>query len=163
VPDQTQRVTLAPPRQDGSTSLERCTAQRRSIRNFRAQSLTKNELGQLLWAAQGLTARDGGRAVASAGALYPLEVYVLARDVAALPVGIYHYLTDRHELVLAAPGFDRAALVDASSGQDWIVNAPACFCIAAVFERTTVKYGSRGHGYVYLEAGSLPRALSCKP
>jgi SagB-type dehydrogenase family enzyme len=146
-------VGLPEPRRDGSSSLERCIGQRRSVRNFRDRALTKEELAQLLWAAQGVTGPDGRRAVPSAGALYPLELYVLARNVASLPAGAYHYLLDRHELLIATPGYDPAALIDATLGQDWIVAAAACICVAAVFERTSVKYGDRGHRYVCLEAG----------
>ena len=157
--DKTQRVKLAPPRQDGSISLERCIGQRRSVRSFRDQVLTKAELGQLLWAAQGVTGPDGGRTVPSAGALYPLEVYVIARNVASLTAGIYHYLADPHALLLAVPGYPRDSLLEAVFDQDWVAAAPACICIAAIFERTTVKYGDRGHGYVYLEAGHAAESM----
>ena len=151
--DKTQRVKLATPRQDGSLSLERCIVQRRSVRSFSDQALTKDELGQLLWAAQGVTGPEGGRAVPSAGALYPLEVYVIARNVASLAGGVYHYQVSSHELLLTASGHDSEALVGAALGQDWIAGAPACICIATIFERTTAKYGERGRGYVYMEAG----------
>lgn len=153
MPDKTQRVKLATPRQDGSLSLERCIAQRRSVRSFSDQALAKDELGQLLWAAQGVTGPEGGRAVPSAGALYPLELYAAARNVASLAVGVYHYQVSSHELLLIASGHDPEALIDAALGQDWIAGAPACICIAAIFERTTAKYGERGGGYVYMEAG----------
>jgi SagB-type dehydrogenase family enzyme len=154
-----KKVKLAKPRQDGSLSLERCIRQRRSVRHFGDQALTKDELGQLLWAAQGLTGLDGGRAVPSAGALYPLELYVLAWNVASLTPGIYHYHVGRHELLLATPGYDPAVLIDATFGQDWVATAPACISIAAIFERTTVKYGDRGRGYVYMEAGHAAESL----
>lgn len=146
-------MKLATPRPDGSLSLEHCIAQRRSVRSFGDQSLTKDELGQLLWAAQGLTGAEGGRAVPSAGALYPLEVYVIARNVASLAAGVYHYQVSSHELLLTTSGYDPEALIDAAFGQDWMAGAPACICIAAIFERTTAKYGERGRGYVYMEAG----------
>ncbi len=123
------------------------------MRSFRDQALTKDELGQLLWAAQGVTGPDGERAVPSAGALYPLELHIIAHNVASLPAGIYHYLVGRHELLLVTSGFDREGLIDAAFGQDWIAATPACICIAAIFERTTVKYGNRSHRYVCLEAG----------
>jgi len=151
--NKTHRVELPEPRRDGSISLERCIGQRRSVRHFRDQALTKEELGQLLWAAQGVTGPDGGRTVPSAGARYPLELYVLVRNVASLTSGIYRYQIGRHELFLSTPGYDPAALIDATLGQDWIAAAPACICVAAVFERTSVKYGDRGHRYVCLEAG----------
>jgi SagB-type dehydrogenase family enzyme len=153
VPDKTQRVKLARPLKDGSLSLERCIARRRSVRSFGDQALTKDELGQLLWAAQGMTGAEGGRAVPSAGALYPLEVYVIACNVASLAVGVYHYQVSSHELLLTTSGHDPEALVDAALGQDWIAGAPACIGIAAIFERTTAKYGERGRSYAYMEAG----------
>ena len=146
-------MKLATPRQDGGLSLERCIAQRRSVRSFGNQALTKDELGQLLWAAQGLTGSDGGRTVPSAGALYPLELYAAASNVASLPAGVYRYLADGRELARGVAGLHSEALVAAAHGQDWIAAAPLCLCIAAVFERTTVKYGDRGRGFVYLEAG----------
>ena len=121
--DKTQRVKLARPRQDSSLSLERCIGKRRSVRSFRDQALTKDELGQLLWAAQGVTGPDGERAVPSAGALYPLELHIIAHNVASLPAGIYRYLVGRHELLLVTSGFDREGLTDAAFGQDWIAAA----------------------------------------
>jgi SagB-type dehydrogenase family enzyme len=146
-------VKLATPRQDGGLSLERCIAQRRSVRSFGDEALTKDELGQLLWAAQGLTEPDGGRAVPSAGALYPLELYAVARNVASLPAGVYRYVANRHELARGVAGSRSEALVAAALGQDWIAAAPLCLCVAAVFEHTTFKYGARGRGFVYMEAG----------
>lgn len=157
--NKTHRVELPEPRRDGSISLERCIKQRRSVRHFPDQALTKDELSQLIWAAQGVTASDGGRAVPSAGALYPLELYVLVRNVASLTSGIYHYQVGRHELLLAKPGYDAEALIDAAFGQDWIASAPACISIAGVFERTMVKYQDRGRGYVYMEAGHAAESL----
>jgi SagB-type dehydrogenase family enzyme len=144
----TETVRFANPNQDGSVSLERCVQQRRSVRSFRDQALTKGELGQLLWAAQGVTGPDNARAVPSAGALYPLELYVAIGSVSSLTAGVYRYFAGGHELVAVASGDHREKLVDAALGQGWIAAAPAFICIAAVFERTTVKYGNRGRGYV---------------
>ena len=112
-----------------------------------------------LWAAQGVTGPDGCHAVSSAGALYPLELYVLVRNVASLTSGIYRYQVGHHELLLAKLGYDPEALIDATFGQDWIASAPACIGIAAIFERTTVKYGDRGHRYVDLEAGHAAESV----
>jgi len=157
--DKAQRVKLAKPCRDGSVSLERCVQQRRSVRSFREQVLTKDELGQLLWAAQGVTGPEAERAVPSAGALYPLELYVVAGNVASIMAGVYHYLTGRHELLLAVTGYQREKFVEAALDQDWIGAASAFICIAAAFERTTVKYGNRGRGYVYMEAGHAAESL----
>jgi len=157
--DKMTRVAFAEPRQHSGAAVEYCIQQRRSVRSFQNRALTKDELGQLLWAAQGITAVDGKRVVASAGALYPLELYAVCGNVAGLTNGVYRYNPSRHELSLVAAGHQREKLVDATRGQEWIVAAAAVICIAAVFERTTIKYGNRGRGYVYMEAGHAAESL----
>jgi SagB-type dehydrogenase family enzyme len=157
--DKATSVRFKEPRQQGGVSLEYCIRQRRSVRGFRDRALTEDELGQLLWAAQGITAGDGKRAVSSAGALYPLELYAVCGKVGTLAGGVYRYHPPRHELLPVVAGHLREKLVDAAHGQEWIATAPAVICIAAAFERTTVKYGNRGHGYVYMEAGHAAESL----
>jgi SagB-type dehydrogenase family enzyme len=157
--DKPQMVRLAAPHRDGSLALEQCIVRRRSVREFRDQPLSAAQLGQLLWAAQGITGSDGERTVPSAGALFPLELYVAAGKVASLPAGVYRYRPDAHELVLKAPDPQREEVVKATYDQEWIATAPAIVCIATCFERTTGKYGSRGRGYVYLEAGHAAENL----
>lgn len=147
------KVRLTAPRQNGGVALEQCISRRRSVRSFRDQALTERDLGQLLWAAQGLTSTDGNRAAPSAGALYPLELYAVCGNVSALAAGVYRYLAERHELLLVAPGHQREKLAVAAFGQEWIATAPAIVCFAAAFARTTIKYGDRGRRYVYMEAG----------
>lgn len=154
-----KRVKFTQPHQDSSVSLERCVQRRRSVRGFRDQALAGSELGQLLWAAQGVTSADAKRAVPSAGALYPLDLYVDVGKVRDLAAGVYRYLSGRHELLVIAPGDQREKLVDATRGQEWIATAPAIICIVARFERTIAKYGARGRGYVYLEAGLAAESL----
>jgi SagB-type dehydrogenase family enzyme len=157
--DRTPRIKFAEPDQRGTMAVERCIHGRRSVRGFRDRALAKEKLGQLLWAAQGITAADGGRAAPSAGALYPLELYAVCGNVDGLTGGVYHYSPRQHELLLVAAGRQSEKLVDAAHGQGWIGTAPAVICIAAVFERTTVKYGNRGRGYVYMEAGHAAESL----
>ena len=140
-------------------ALERCIQQRRSVRGFRERALTAEQLGQMLWAAQGVTSADARRAVPSAGALYPLEVYVVADNITPLAAGVYRYVAKDHELSPIAAGHLHKKLVSAAPGQEWISTAPAVFCIAAIFERTTAEYGLRGRGYVYLEAGHAAESL----
>jgi SagB-type dehydrogenase family enzyme len=129
--DVRQTIKLGEENTESGVSLDRCIRLRRSVRGFRDEALTTSELGQLLWAVQGVTGADAKRAVPSAGALYPLELYVAVGKVTPLAAGAYHYLPGRHELVLCAPGHQRAKLVDAARGQDWIAMAPAIICIAA--------------------------------
>jgi len=107
----------------------------------------------LLWAAQGITDPSVGRTAPSAGALYPLEVYVLAGTVTGLAHGIYKYKPQGHELVKVADGDKRAELSRAALGQAWIRDAAAVIVFSAVYERTTQKYRERGLRYVHIEIG----------
>jgi len=128
---------------------------RRSVREFSAEHVTLEHISQLLWAAQGIT-RDGkGRAAPSAGAHYPVEVYLVAGDVPGLSQGTYHYRPGRHDLEQRTVGDHRAELADAALQQTWMVDAPLIIVIAAVFGRTTAEYGDRGNHYVFMEVGSV--------
>ncbi|MEW6716908.1 MAG: SagB/ThcOx family dehydrogenase [Chloroflexota bacterium] len=138
---------------DSKTSVEAALLERRSVRQYRDEPLTLAEVSQLLWAAQGITHTDGLRTAPSAGALYPLEVYILVGRVAGLPAGIYRYQPQGHELVLIAEGDYRQALHQAALNQSAVQDAPVVIVIAAVYERTTVKYGERGFQYVHMEVG----------
>lgn len=158
-PDRLSNIILTAPSGHSDIALERCIRLRRSVQDFRNLALTEDQLGQMLWAAQGVTACDGKRAVPSAGALYPLELYAVCGNVGALTSGVYHYNPRPHELVLTALGHQFEKLVNAARGQEWITTAPAVICIAAVFERTMVKYGNRGRGYVFMEAGHAAESL----
>jgi SagB-type dehydrogenase family enzyme len=151
-----QVVALTPPRERGPLSVEEALRARRSVRSFTGAPLTLVEVSHLLWAAQGITSAEGGRTAPSAGALYPLELYLVAGDVTALPRGIYHYRPQRHDLVRVDSGEDRrSALAAAALGQRWIAAGAAVLVITAVYERTTVKYGERGLRYVHMEIGHV--------
>jgi SagB-type dehydrogenase family enzyme len=146
-------LDLPEPRRDSAYALERALAERRSVREFRDAPLQLEELAQLAWAAQGRSAPDGRRTAPSAGALYPLELLVVAGKVQGLAAGIYRYEPSRHRLVQVAAGDRRKSLADAALGQGWIAQSPAILVVAAVERRTTAKYGTRGERYVHLEAG----------
>jgi SagB-type dehydrogenase family enzyme len=146
-------MTLPAPRQTGETSLEEAIASRRSVREFTDEPLAWQDISQLLWAAQGITDPRGLRAAPSAGALYPLELYVVLKD------GAYHYLPERHTVQLLAESDLRGDLWDAGLRQDALRQAPAIFVIAAVYQRTEAKYGERAERYVELEAGHAAQNL----
>lgn len=149
-------IKLPPPAVKGSLSVEEAIAARRTIREFTGKPITEAQLSLLLWAAQGITEPRGGlRASPSAGALYPLEIYVaLGEPAGGLKQGIYRYLPSTHSLEERAGGEDRrAAVARAALGQDWMSGAAAIFLVAAANERTTRKYGERGYRYVQQEAG----------
>jgi SagB-type dehydrogenase family enzyme len=148
-----ETIKLPEPLQDSKTSVEKAILKRRSARSFKDSSLTLAEVSQLLWAAQGITSPRGLRTAPSAGALYPLEVYIVAGNVDALLDGIYHYRPVRHELVRLIKGDKRTELCAAALGQTSVRNAAAVIVFAAVYEKTTVKYGDRGIQYVHMETG----------
>jgi SagB-type dehydrogenase family enzyme len=147
-------VKLPEPRLSGSTSVEEALAGRRSIREFSKDSLDLADVSQLFWAAQGKTADWGGRTAPSAGALYPLEIYLVAGEVRGLDAGSYRYDPQKHVLNLRKKGDLRRKVTEASLYQDEITRAPATIIISAVYERTMVKYGERGIRYVHMEVGS---------
>jgi SagB-type dehydrogenase family enzyme len=127
---------------------------RRSGRDYGAQPLSLAEVGQLLWAAQGITdERTGFRAAPSAGALFPLEVFVAAGNVDGLAPGVYRYRPATHDLLRVVEGDRRNELHDAALRQPPVRNAAAVLAFAAVYARTTGKYGDRGVRYVHMEAG----------
>lgn len=146
-------IELPPPQQAGAMSLEAALAARHSVRAFAARPLSLEQLGQLLWAAQGITHGAGQRTAPSAGALYPLEIYVVAGGVNGLEPGVYHYRPARHQLVPVAEGDRRARLAEAALGQDSVREAPAVLAFGAVAERTAAKYGQRAERYVDIEIG----------
>jgi SagB-type dehydrogenase family enzyme len=148
-----QVLTLPDPRLEGDISVPTALHARRSIRDFRDEALTLEQVSQLLWAAQGVTAADGGRTAPSAGALYPLEFSLVAGAVEGLTHGIYRYRPRRHELRRTAEGDRRSALARAALRQDWMKAAPAILVVAAVYSRTTGKYGERGRKYVHMDVG----------
>jgi SagB-type dehydrogenase family enzyme len=135
-------------------TLEEILYKRRSVREFTEEQLTLEELGQLLWAAQGMTHPAGYRTAPSAGALYPLEVYVIQQE------GVYHYDPQGHRLSIHMQGDVRPELHAAALRQEPVLKAPAVFVITAVYERTEKKYGEeRGPLYVHLEAGHAAQNL----
>jgi SagB-type dehydrogenase family enzyme len=149
-----QIIQLPTPRVVGSLTLEETLANRRSVRVFTELQLTSNELSQLLWATQGVTHPDGYRSAPSAGALYPLEIYVITS------AGLFHYDPQGHHLRLLQQGDLRPELHAVALRQEAVLKAPSVFVIAAVFERTEVKYGKeRSPRYVHLEAGHAAQNL----
>jgi len=151
--------TLPTPLHDGETSVEKALLERRSIRSYTDTPLTLAEVSQLLWAAQGITNDRGGRTAPSAGALYPLEIYLLAGEVAELPAGVYHFSPDKHALSLVVERDQRQALYEAARSQNPVKDAAAVIIITAIYERTTVKYGERGIQYVHMEVGTTAQNI----
>ncbi len=149
-----QVTELPAPDTTGTMTLEQAIAQRRAKRSFIGEALSLAQVGQLLWAAQGITEPQRGfRAAPSAGALYPLELYVVTAD------GVYHYRPDGHSMRRHLAGDKRAALATACLGQQCVQQAAAGFVFAAVFQRTRAKYGPRADQYVHNEVGAAAENL----
>jgi SagB-type dehydrogenase family enzyme len=145
---------LPTPRHDSQTSVEEALLKRRSVRSYSDAPLTLAEVSQLLWAAQGITdPARGFRTAPSAGALYPLEVYLVAGNVEGLTSGVYKYEPAAHGLRSVISGDQQTELYHAALGQSAVKDAPAIMVLSAVYERTTGKYGERGIRYVHMEAG----------
>jgi len=150
-------VSLPDPHLKGEMSLEEAILKRRSRRDFGDSALALAEVSQILWAAQGITDETGLRAAPSAGALYPLDVYVVvgSQGVEGLGEGLYHYLSQSHSLEPTLEGDVRQTLARLSVQQMFIAEAPLSLLITAEYERTTKKYGDRGERYVHMEAGHV--------
>jgi SagB-type dehydrogenase family enzyme len=147
-------IILKTPRTKGALSVEEALNRRKSVRSFRQEPLDKEEVGQILWAAYGKNLY-GKKTAPSAGATYPLEIYLAAGLVNGIPAGVYRYREEDHALELHIPGDIRRALAGAAFKQQFIAEAPVCVIVAAEFIRTTSRYGERGKRYVFMDAGHV--------
>jgi SagB-type dehydrogenase family enzyme len=139
-------VKLPALRPAGGMTLHQALAARRSVREFAPTPLTWSEIGQLLWAAQGITGDAGKRTAPSAGATYPLEVYVATAD------GLFQYRPGSHEAARVKARDVRRDIRRAAGSQD-ALEAPAVFVFTAVPARTAARYGDRAMRYVQIEVG----------
>lgn len=149
-------IALPSPPRTGTLSLEETLWQRRSNREPLPEPLPLDQLGRLAWAAQGISS-PGHRTAPSAGALYPLAIYVQVSRASGFPPGLYRYQPDHHRLDLIAPA--KQGDLSQASTQDWLAKAPAIFAITANPERTEQKYGQRAERYAHLEAGHAAQNL----
>jgi len=149
-------IPLPTPDVKGNISVEEAIARRRSIRRYLPQPLTLAQLGQVLWACQGLT-HGRFRACPSAGATYPLEVFALvgADGVEGLEAGVYHYEIKDRALSLTASGDRRTQVASASLDQRFLREAPVTIVVGAIYGRTTEYYGQRGERYIHFEVGHV--------
>lgn len=153
VAEHNAEIKLPEPKYDSETSIEEALLERRSIREYKDEPMTLSEVSQLLWAAQGITDPRGFRTAPSAGATFPLEVYVVVGDVNNLSEGIYKYKPHEHELERVVEGDKRVELCDAALGQRCVEEGAIVIVFSAVYERTTGRYGDRGVRYVHMEVG----------
>lgn len=153
-----QKIKLAEPNYKGSMTVAQAVKQRRSERSYADKPLSKEQLSQMAWCAQGITDANGHkRAAPSAGATYPLELYVVLGEKTCgdLPAGVYRYLPEEHALVLHLAGDQRKPLAAAALGQNFVAQVPLAMVLAVTYTRTTGRYGKRGIMYVHMEAGHV--------
>lgn len=156
--DMSEKVIALPePKLKGDVSLEEAIRDRRSRRDFKDTPLALEQVSQLLWAAQGITGDGYKRAAPSAGALYPVEAYLVVGEggVENLGHGVYHYTPSTHTIERVLEGDIRDSLAAACLGQTFVAKAPVSIVIAAEYGRTTGKYGDRGIRYVHMEVGHV--------
>jgi SagB-type dehydrogenase family enzyme len=156
-------IELPAPRFEGTVSIEAALKNRRSIRSYTQAPLTLADVSQLLWAAYGITQprenapaflRGGLRTAPSAGARYPLDLYLAAFNVTGLPAGIYWYDSEKHQLMRVVEGDRRKEVSEAAFNQGMFATAAAAIVYSAVYERSMVKYGQRGRDrYVCMDLG----------
>jgi len=145
---------LPAPRLEGPVSLEAAIEKRRSRRAFRPEQLSSEQIGQLLWAAQGITGSDGWlRAAPSAMEAYPLELYVATAD------GMGRYSPVDHSLTPLLDSDLREGLRSASNDQESLTSAPAVFVFAAVYSRAVDKLGPGAEPYVHMDLGHAAQNL----
>jgi SagB-type dehydrogenase family enzyme len=149
--------------QEATISFAEVLQKRKSIRTFSTQPLSKVDLAFLLWASTGIQRIEHGyefRTSPSAGALYPIETYIVANNVEDLEKGLYHYNIKNHLLEEIKLGNFGDNLAHAALDQEMCADASAVFIWTAVFRRSKWKYSQRAYRYIYLDAGHIAQNLA---
>lgn len=158
-----KKIALRAPESVGRMSFDEVMRNRRSIRSFSQKSMNKEQLGYLLWASTGIHREQGGyefRTVPSAGALYPIETYLVVNNVEDLVKGVYHYSVKMHLLEELKLGDFREEVTLAALGQNMCMEAAVVFVWTAIFFRSKWKYKQRAYRYIYLDAGHIAQNLA---
>lgn len=157
-----RRISLFPPRLT-AMDLNYAIKNRKSIRSFSDQPITLEHLSYLLWASTGIQRRDHDhefRTAPSAGALYPIETYLIINNVENLSNGIYHYNIKDHLLEELKKGDYRHEISKAALDQQMCNDAAVVLIWTAIFDRSKCKYGQRAYRYIYLDAGHIAENLA---
>jgi len=158
-----EKVKLPGPESKDKTSLDDCLKRRKSVRSYSEESVSQGQLSYLLWAAAGIQRRERGheyRTAPSAGALYPIETYLIVNNVEKLEKGLYHYNVKMHALEVLRLEDLAGEIVSAALGQEMCSDAAVVFVWAAVFTRSKWKYRQRAFRYVYVDVGHMGQNLA---
>ncbi len=157
------RFLLPAPETRGGAALWDVFSARRSVREFDTRPVPDRKVSQVLWAAQGITAEQFGtgfRTTPSAGALYPVETYVVINNVEEIPRGVYHYSVEDHVLEQLREGDYRVTTARAALDQRVAYDAHFVLVWTAVFQRCKWKYKQRAYRYVYIDAGHIAQSVA---
>ncbi len=157
------KIKLPSPKSLSTDALDVIIKNRRSVREFSKKALTKDQLSYLLWISTGINRKEYGfelRTAPSAGALYPIETYLVINNVENISQGVYHYNIKHHLLEETKTGDFRIAITKAALDQSMCYHAAAVFIWTAIFNRSKCKYGERGYCYIYLDAGHIAENLA---
>lgn len=156
-------IDLPDVKEDKTGYLHEALEIRKSVRQYSKKSLSLEKLSYLLWASTGVQREERGRkfrTAPSAGALYPIETYLVVNDVEGLDKGLYHYRIKEHRLEKLEISDLRDDIADAALGQNMCAQAPVVFVWSAIFNRTMWKYSDRGYRYVFMDAGHIAENLA---
>lgn len=156
-------IELPSPEPRATSSIDQALRQRKSIRNYSARPLSREQLAYLLWASTGIQGREHTfefRTAPSAGALYPIETYLVVNNVEGVPRGLYHYSIKRHALEELQSGDISQSITTAAMGQRMCSQAAVVFIWTAIFQRTRWRYRDRAYRYIYLDAGHIAQNLA---
>jgi len=156
-------IKLPKPSLKGTKSIEELIYNRRSIRNYSKKPLKLKDVSQLLWAAGGITI-DGitgaTKSYPSAGALYPIDFYLVAYNIENLSKGVYKYLPEEHKLKIVFSGDLSKSLYEACYYQECIKDSAAVIVYACDYSKVEIRYGKRGSiRYAHMDIGHSAQNL----
>jgi len=157
------KIELPKPKSIKTESLNDAIQNRRSIRDFSKKAIKIKHLSYLLWGSTGVQRKEHNfeyRTVPSAGALYPIETYVVINNVENISQGVYHYNIQHHHLEEIKTGDFRTDITEAALNQPMCYHAAVVFVWTAIFNRSKCKYGERAYRYIYLDAGHIAENLA---
>ncbi|MBS3749524.1 MAG: SagB/ThcOx family dehydrogenase [Candidatus Thermoplasmatota archaeon] len=156
-------IQLPKPQTDSLKTFNDVLTKRKSIRSFQQKPMSQSDLSFLLWASTGIQRKEHGyefRTAPSAGALYPIETYLVINNVESIKQGVYHYNIKHHYLEQLHTGDFRKDITIAALHQQMCATASVVFIWTALFNRSKCKYGQRAYRYIYLDAGHIAENLA---
>ena len=152
-------IMLPEPQRISNFSLEEALQKRRSRRNYSGEPISLEQLSQLLWSAYGITKEPFYKTVPSAGACYPMTIYVSVVKVKGLKSGFYQYIPKEHQLELISTDNFTDQIYTCGYNQGCLRNQAITILMSADFDKITTRYGKRAYRYTYMEAGHISQNI----